>query len=226
MKYSVRLVDINVSHASATRSLLQEILRMKSKCFILIDRCSGGSNKFGQTQKGQPIIVVPGHPSQGNLCLQNAVQFLRDGKFVPFEQLTEEQKTNPEINFTHKIGGEEVSFEVHDSVTTFKIDQEWKRVVAIFTVGQAFQLKEWPPHEALNFTEKERHLKLVNLFHRVRGFFLYFQELPPPPTISQWNVKKFALSRNKRYTDMSIKNQVWKELEAFVNKERFKDAGF
>jgi len=55
---------------------------------------------------------------------------------------------------------------------------------------------------------------------------LYFQELPPPPTISQWNVKKFALSRNKRYTDMSIKNQVWKELEAFVNKERFKDAGF
>jgi parafibromin len=66
----------------------------------------------------------------------------------------------------------------------------------------------------------------VNIFHRVKGFFLHYQDVPEPAIVKTWNVSRMVIQRNKRHQDINIKDQIWKQLEEFLKKERFKDAGF
>jgi len=39
-------------------------------------------------------------------------------------------------------------------------------------------------------------------------------------------VTKLIIQRNKRHLDGGLRSTVWKELEAFLKKEKFKEAGF
>ena len=64
------------------------------------------------------------------------------------------------------------------------------------------------------------------MFHRVKGFYLHFQDVLEPAVVKNWNVSRLIIQRNKRHTDINIKDQIWKELEAFLKKERFRDAAF
>lgn len=67
-----------------------------------------------------------------------------------------------------KINGETVTFEIHDSVTGFS-DSQWSRIVGVFVSGQEWQFKDW--------TEKiGGNKRYVELFLRVRGYFLKFQD--------------------------------------------------
>lgn len=47
-----------------------------------------------------------------------------------------------------------------------------------------------------------------------------------PPIVKNWNVTRLIIQRNKRHTDINVKDQIWKELEVFIRKERFRDAAF
>jgi len=51
---------------------------------------------------------------------------------------------------------------VHDNVRSFS-PKDWERVVAVFVSGFEFQFKDWPEHN-----------KMVELFLRVRGYFLHY----------------------------------------------------
>lgn len=134
----------------------------------------------GGSQLGRPIIVVPGSTEYpGNICLKNAVNFLRDGSFIEPDSIkfaTEQEKYENKKVFSKKIGDQEVTFEIYDSTQQFS-EKHWQRVVCLFTSGEVFQLKDWPPkdndgHQQLS--EKEKQLKQVNLFHRVKGFYLRY----------------------------------------------------
>lgn len=74
--------------------------------------------------------------------------------------------------------------------------------------------------------DQEKQTKIVNIFHRVKGFFLHYQDVPEPPLVKTWNVTRLVIQRNKRHQDINIKDQIWKQLEEFLKKERFKEAGF
>ena len=73
---------------------------------------------------------------------------------------------------------------------------------------------------------KDKQIKAVNLFYRVKGFYLRYQDISEPKIVKAWNVNRFIVHRHKRHQDINIRNQIWKEIEAFLKKERFKDAGF
>ena len=184
----------------------------------------------GGSTLGRPIIVVPASTYPGNLSLLNAVQFLRDGKFIDQKDVkqTSEEKYENKKTFVRKIGNDNVTFEVYDSVYGFT-KKEWRRVVCLFTCGELFQLKDWPPKdgdEDINISEQDRQMKLVNLFHRVKGFYFHYQDVLEPPIVKKWNVSRFIIQRNKRHQDINVHNQVCKELDAFLKKEKFKDAMF
>lgn len=53
--------------------------------------------------------------------------------------------------FKHRLGGHrdgiDVTFEVYDSVHGFT-KKDWARVVCLFTSGEPFQLKDWPPQDS------------------------------------------------------------------------------
>ena len=55
-------------------------------------------------------------------------------------------------------------------------------------------------------TEREKYEKIVNLFHRVKGYFLHFQDELEPAIVKNWNVSRLIIQRNKRHTDINIKD--------------------
>ena len=85
-----------------------------------------------------------------------------------------------------------------------------ERVVAVFVNGYEWQFKDWP-----------EHVKMVELFLRVRGYFLHYQDQMLPDIIHRWNIKVLALQRNKRHQDVSVHNECWQDLEQFLKKEKF-----
>mgnify|MGYP001318775142 CR=1 FL=1 len=56
----------------------------------------------------------------------------------------------------------------------------------MFTSGEVFQLKDWPPKDVDGYNqlnEKEKQIKQVNLFHRVKGFYLRYQDIIEPKVV-------------------------------------------
>lgn len=100
----------------------------------------------------RPIIVVPASEYPGNICLKNAVKFLKDGRYEPANTIVESEQEKYETKkvFEKRIGshqdGINVTFEVYDSVNNFTM-KEWSRVICLFSNGEMFQFKDWPPHD-------------------------------------------------------------------------------
>lgn len=67
-------------------------------------------------------------------------------------------------------------------MTTFQ-KNDWKRIVAVFVMGPEWQFKDWPKSE-----EK------VDIFLKVRGYYLGFSDIPIPETVKKWNVKTLLLN--------------------------------
>ena len=128
-----------------------------------------------QGGSGRPIIIVPAGDYPGNISLKNSIKFLRDGKFEDHKivQQSPEEKNALKLSFSRKIGDQLVTFDVYDSVYSFTKSQ-WRRVVCLFTNGEHFQLKDWPPKESDDAPEKAKQMKTVNLFYRIKGFYLHY----------------------------------------------------
>ena len=64
---------------------------------------------------------------------------MRDGKYIDSQDIkqTTEEKMDKFKTFDKKIGGEKVTFEIHDSVLSFT-SKEWRRVVCLFSCGEDF----------------------------------------------------------------------------------------
>ena len=72
----------------------------------------------------------------------------------------------------------------------------------MFTNGQEWMFKDWPTK------------KYVELFLRVRGYYLHYSDTTTLPEFTQkWNIKTLSLQRNKRHQDVSIHNEFWQDLE-------------
>lgn len=128
-KHSHKLADIAANRGMKRKSLLEEI-----------------TSKHSSSGAGRPIIVVPASYYPGNICLQNAVKFLESGQYEDPIKLQLKSADQNKYQFNRKIGNEVVTFEVVDSVYNFT-SKQWARVVCLFTNGELFQLKDWPPKE-------------------------------------------------------------------------------
>lgn len=67
--------------------------------------------------------------------------------------------------------------------------------------------------------------KYVELFLRVRGYYLHFQDNAAPEQVNKWNVKVLTLQRNKRHQDRTIYNELWADFESFLKREKFTGLG-
>jgi len=188
------------------KSLLEEILDMKTE----------------ESTDGMPIIIVPSHDEDGNINLYNAVDLLGNGKYVDPKTAKEnflKKSGNEIVNkvfITRKIKGKDVTFEIRN-----KLDKHhWKRVVAAFLLGPEWQFRDWPVQE------KPATLFLKSIFEKiiliVRAFYLKYQEMPPNPNITHWNVKILTISKIRRYLDQGVQTDFWTELEKFIIAPRVK----
>lgn len=80
---------------------------------------------------------------------------MKDGTFIEPTNVkfaSDQEKYENKKTFTKKIGEQEITFEVYDSTQSFS-EKHWQRVVCLFTSGEVFQLKDWPPKDKDNFTQ-------------------------------------------------------------------------
>jgi hypothetical protein len=198
-KYLISYCKENMKQTKRQRdvsavSLIQEILSGPDKSPEYLPR---------------PIIIVPTTANTGGLCLLNAIQFLEKGNFIDSTHLEGQHLTGP-LQFTRKVRGRLVTFEVYDQILSFT-KAHWRRTVAVIVQGPRYQFKDWPLSS-----------NLITLFQTFRGFYINYQDSPIDENVKKWNVRALQISRNKRHLDKTVQHEFWDELEKFLFSVRFK----
>ena len=150
-----------------------------------------------------PIILVPASLSSC-LSLFNAQSFLEDGLLIPTAIKRAEHPTAPKPPFVriHRPSvlhpPDVVSFDVLDDTSVLKAD-DWRRVVAIFVSGSAWQFEGWP-HP---FTSP------AVICAAVPAFYLAYADEPVNKNVQQWKVHTLVAHRMKNYADRSLQMEFW-----------------
>lgn len=159
------------------------------------------------------IIVVPNSFYEGNLCYENAKEFLFDSHYINLKTCTTEEKEKCnegcKVNtFTKKVLEKDLVFEISSNVRNFS-KNDWKRVVAVFVQGDDWEFKDWPKLETP-----------TSILLKVKGFHLKYKDLPINENVKKWNVNVLEISRSKRHFDVSVQNEFWTILEEFLSQPR------
>lgn len=147
-----------------------------------------------------PIIIIPA-TTTSIINMYNATALLQDltykeGSARQSEVLIQRRKSD----------GTHAAYKVMDNPV--KLDPEdWNRVVAVFVQGPAWQFKGWPwggsPFE---------------IFARIKGFHLKWDETKLDDNVAKWNVDILELSRSKRHLDKANLLKFWSSLDAYMVK--------
>jgi len=152
-----------------------------------------------------PIIIVPSAPTS-LINMFNVQKFLQDQQYIePQECRKQGIKKEPRIIIERKKsdGKGVMKYYVVDSVDKFR-DQDWEKVVAVFTCGATWQFKGW---KWTNPTE---------LFSKVRGFYLQYQDDILKGPVKEWNVKVLKVEKYKRHHDIQTVLEFWNELDRYM----------
>ncbi|KAF9167726.1 accessory factor associated with RNA polymerase II [Mortierella sp. AD010] len=163
------------------------------------------SSKSKSSSSRIPIIIVPAAMTS-MLTMFNIKQFLEDQLFVESEgirnkggpkptRLMIERRQKP--NETHKT-----SYHVIDSTDQMR-DEDWDRVVCVFTNGAEWQFKKW------------KWQKPVELFAHVKGFYVKWADEQPKEIIKSWNVEVLNLNRHRRHADTAVVTEFWDKLQGW-----------
>ena len=115
---------------------------------------------------------------------------------------------NSDNNFSYRIQGKDLNFEICSNVRRFN-KNDWKRVVAVFVQGDDWEFKDWPKNETVS-----------TILQKVKGYFLKYEDTPTNKNVKNWNVQILEISRNKRHFDVSIQNKFWNTLSDFLSAPR------
>jgi len=83
--------------------------------------------------------------------------------------------------------------------------KDWSRVVAVFVLGATWQFKNW------YWTTP------VDIFSRVLGFYLHYEEEIVPELIKAWDVKILSISKqqSKKHLVQTAALEYWKAIDLF-----------
>eukprot|EP00543_Licmophora_paradoxa_P007253 CAMPEP_0202443438 /NCGR_PEP_ID=MMETSP1360-20130828/2699_1 /ASSEMBLY_ACC=CAM_ASM_000848 /TAXON_ID=515479 /ORGANISM="Licmophora paradoxa, Strain CCMP2313" /LENGTH=428 /DNA_ID=CAMNT_0049059123 /DNA_START=344 /DNA_END=1630 /DNA_ORIENTATION=- len=158
----------------------------------------------------KPIIILP-KGMTSPITMLNAHEFFNNRIFVPRDVMRKKgaSKQNIKSTLVHKIdvrrGGAEVEFELMDNprAKLGSDPHEWERIVAVISLGAAWQFKDWP----------RGYSNPVDLFGRVFGFYIGMEGDKLPEEIFKWAVKRGKLHRDKRGLDSVCFATFWEGLE-------------
>ena len=150
--------------------------------------------------------------------MYNAKSFLEKGEYKSWEEAREELEQSSKKKESHASvwramgkkdpSQDDVEFVVTDVPPTKK--EEWKRVVAVFCNGKAWQFKDFPQSRsgAPNYP--------TQIFSEMRGAYLRFSHQDVPDFVRKWDIEVLTLDRNNRYKDKGVVAQFWKMLDQFL----------
>ena len=156
-----------------------------------------------QSSSAVPLILVPASLSSC-ISLFNARQFLEEGLLVPTAVKRAENPTAAKpsvvrvsrpsvLEPTHRV-----SFDVVDDTSALH-SSDWKRLVAVFVSGSAWQFEGWPAP----FTSP------AAIFAQIPAFYLSYADEVVNKNVQQWKVHSLTAHRNKNYADRSLQMEFW-----------------
>lgn len=167
-------------------------------------KSGGAPSPASASAAGGAIIIVP-NSLTSTFCNLNALDLLRDGKFVTVEEKRSRgTRREPEQKFEHTMkNGKKIKFRVLDNGSKLR-DSEWNRVAAVFAQGQSWQFKGW------------KWSNPVELFNNVFGIHVAMDDEEIDASIQSWNCKVLKINKTKRHLDASSVNEFWVILEDYL----------
>lgn len=151
-----------------------------------------------------PIIIIPA-TTTSLINMYNATAILQDLTYVDGQAAGKPRESEMMIE-RKKADGSVAIYKIVDNPTRFDRD-DWNRVVAVFVQGPAWQFKGWPWDGSP-----------VEIFSRIKGFHLKWDESKLDDNVAKWNVHILELSRSRRHLDKANLLKFWSSLDAFMAK--------
>lgn len=148
---------------------------------------------------GPPIIIVPVAPT-AMLNMYNIKQFLIQSTYIPPAEAKASHVGPKEWRITVEHGKRPV--QIIDNPLRLESIDDWSRVVAVFVHGPIWQFKGW------KWTGGP-----AEIFQRVRGFHLYYEDAGPDPAVTGWNVTNLPISRSRRHLDATAVFKFWQQID-------------
>jgi len=164
-----------------------------------------GSKRVSRT----PIIIIPAAP-KSLITMFNARDVLQDLRFVSTEdkRAAGGKRDNELLIQRRKEGGLTVPYRILDNPGKLN-NAEWDRVVAVFVMGQAWQFKGWPWDGSP-----------VEIFSKIAGYHLKWDETNLEKNIANWAVTVIQLSRTRRHLDRAALMTFWEKLDKHMVKNK------
>jgi parafibromin len=169
------------------------------------------NQKKPSRSRPQPIILLS--PSASALLrMSNIKRFLEEGVFVPADSALAPSTGADRLQVTRTMTSIDPSrpflFHVVESPDRFK-PEDWARLVAVFTTGQAWQFKAY------------RWSSAAELFARVLGIYVGWNGESVPDTVKGWgrSVKVVGVDKwsgkgeSGRWKDREVVEAVWTSIE-------------
>lgn len=150
-----------------------------------------------------PIIIIPA-TTTSLINMYNASAILQDHTYV--EGTPNRARESDIMIQRKKADGTHAFYKIIDNPLKLE-PEDWNRVVAVFVQGPAWQFKGWPWGGSP-----------VEIFSRIKGFHLKWDESKLDDNVAKWNVQTLELSRNKRHLDKANLLKFWSSLDKFMEK--------
>jgi parafibromin len=160
--------------------------------------------------KKRPIIVVPAALSS-LITIHNANELLVGSHYYSNEEMRKKETRKDSHVIRRSISRTQAEEYIIIDNPTKLHREDWDRIVAVFTNGQAWQFSGW----------KDYNDNPVKLFEKYQGFHLAFAEDEIAPNVKNWNIKILTISKHetKRHNDQTAVREFWKTLDEYMKKK-------
>lgn len=195
-----RLVSLGYLIKDAELKLVQSL-----KASIRSKKTQGGRvSKAGAAPRPgprkEPIILIPSAASSV-FTMSNIKQFLQDSQYYNPRELSASQSDPILVEKKLDRFAKPIRFIVVNNTRMFTKPEYWDRVVAVFTMGHAWQFNNYQWN-----TPQE-------LFQHCKGYYFHFTGDAVPQHVQQWNVQQVEIDKSKRFKDIEVARFFWNSLE-------------
>jgi len=88
--------------------------------------------------------------------------------------------------------------------------KDWNRIIGVFASGAEWQFKNWAWSSP------------VDIFSKVRGFYLHYEDEAVPTSIKSWDVKILSVSKakSKKHLAQTAAVEFWNAIDLFLRSKK------
>ncbi|KAH0793811.1 protein CDC73 [Histomonas meleagridis] len=157
-------------------------------------------NQQGAVPEGKfkNYIILVTRSTKSTINNTNIVTFLTKNVWEPPK--LNENLTHQRLSHMHSVTMQRYQYDIVADESLMK-DDDWNRVVAVFLLGKKWQIKNFKPNDQRQ------------LFEKVLGIYVGFDDAPLPEDIQKWVVKDFRINKTRRTNDAQVVQNIWHEIE-------------